>query len=681
MKINNLFHSFFNSIPEGKIHLPQKKHPENRDERINLLNTAFLINLCGEDHSEFQEAQQILHRSTGIPEVSDTALFYQKGLSLIEHEIKDRTISDPEFAGRVSILEEYLSRKDRENYSADEDREAFWSIFFPEGTGIFNEKEEREKRLREKRTVTITKLNPAPLLLPGKEIIFTSNILLTVPSASADIDSFGFPEQLTEKIKKTMTEPQIYFYDHPVQIGTSPENNEILYGLNGLDKICSWEKSHGNMSIDRKLTCILSVSVTHKGLQRIARDYIQYEINRYGSFQNLEIYIFTENNTKELIDVLVSGTDTGKDQTVLLKEVFGVDGEYGRHYSFLKAVAAFWQVFIDREKRATFKIDLDQVFPEKELKNETGKSAFEHFRTPLWGAQGRDAEGRTIELGMIAGALVNEKDIHKGIFTPDVRFDTSRNISAEERVFYSKLMMGFSTEAELMTRYGENGIDGIRNCIQRIHVTGGTNGILIQQLRKYRPFTPSFIGRAEDQCYLLSVLTKKGKKLAYLHEDGLIMRHDKEAFASEAIKAASSGSTIGDYIRILYFSKYVEILTDGNIETIKQTIDPFTGCFVSKIPITIVFLRFALHAMRIRENEGEKESSSFLLMGVKRIMEALTFIEGEASPLYRKLKREKEGWDLFYNLLGQNENNILSDNSRREKIKTAAMKIVKNCKI
>ncbi len=68
--------------------------------------------------------------------------------------------------------------------------------------------------------------------------------------------------------------------------------------------------------------------------------------------------------------------------------MFGVDGEYGRHYSFLKAIAAFWQVLIDPSKRGTFKIDLDQVFPEEELKKETGKCAFEHFRNPLWGGRG-----------------------------------------------------------------------------------------------------------------------------------------------------------------------------------------------------------------------------------------------------------------------------------------------------
>ena len=93
---------------------------------------------------------------------------------------------------------------------------------------------------------------------------------------------------------------------------------------------------------------------------------------------------------------------------------------------------------------------------------------------------------------------------------------------------------------------------------------------------------------------------KQSTGLAYLHEDGLIMRHDKEAFAADAMKAASAGNMIGDFIRTLYFSRYSEILTN-DISEIKKTIDPFTGCFVSKIPVTTVLLRFCMKAADLFE--------------------------------------------------------------------------------
>ena len=61
-----------------------------------------------------------------------------------------------------------------------------------------------------------------------------------------------------------------------------------------------------------------------------------------------------------------------------------------------------------------------------------------------------------------------------------------------------------STVAEMMARYDGAPQDGRARCLERIHVTGGTNGILIDALRRHRPFTPTFIGRAEDQAYLLT---------------------------------------------------------------------------------------------------------------------------------------------------------------------------------
>ena len=37
----------------------------------------------------------------------------------------------------------------------------------------------------------------------------------------------------------------------------------------------------------------------------------------------------------------------------ILHEILGVDGEYGRHYTFLKSISAFWQVFINPVVRGT----------------------------------------------------------------------------------------------------------------------------------------------------------------------------------------------------------------------------------------------------------------------------------------------------------------------------------------
>ena len=662
---------------------------ESQTDICRSLNSAFIISLCGKGHQDYKDADNYLQKMREDKTYASLANFLIAGLKRIENEIEKRIQTDADFAERLARLNIY---SENNTYFTSADAiDPLWSVFFPEAVGVFREKNKKSAELRKKRTVKITNINPSPILNPGRQMIFTSNILLTIPDVKTDLDSLGYSKELINGINLAVSEKQAFFYDHPIQIGTQPEANEIIYGLNGLNNTADYEKKNGNMDPEQKLTCILSASVTHKGLQKITKKYIREELDNHGSFEHLDIYIFTEEDTEKLIDeiflpavkLIEKRTSPGENQETwkkLLKEVFGVDGEYGRHYSFLKAITAFWQILIDADKTATFKIDLDQIFPQDILKEQSGKSAFEHFKTPLWGAEGEDASGNKMELGMIAGALVNEKDIHRGLFTPDVVFDNRQDLKLEERFFYSNLMMGLSTGSELATRYGKDGIDGKNNCLQRIHVTGGTNGILIKALRKHRPFTPTFIGRAEDQAYILSVMGKHHTGLAYLHEDGLIMRHDKEAFAADAMKAASGGNMIGDFIRTLYFSRYSEILSD-NIAEIKKTIDPFTGCFVSKIPVTTVLLRFCMKAADLFESGDNQLASDFMIQSFERLERSIKFAYGKEDLLQKAHNRNREGWNLFYDILNGIEDTKVINSIKRMAIQINAARICAGCKV
>jgi hypothetical protein len=393
------------------------------------------------------------------------------------------------------------------------------------------------------------------------------------------------------------------------------------------------------------------VSVTHAGLHGIARQYLSDELQRNQSLPGLKVFAFTEDDTQELIIEILAPAARhylGEERAAETLRVFGVDGEYGRHYTFLKAMAAFWNVLIDPQIKATFKIDLDQVFPQEVLQKETGLSAFEHLQTPLWGASGLDTHNQPVELGMIAGALVNENDIHKDLFTPDVPFPPpDRDFSPDEWVFFSYLPQALSTQAEMMARYDTAELDGVKACLQRVHVTGGTNGILVDSLFRYKPFTPSFIGRAEDQAYILSTMAEPGRQLAYLHQAGLIMRHDKKAFAQEAIQAAQVGKLIGDYVRILYFSAYARAV-EVDLQEIKDRLDPFTGSFISHIPTTLTSLRFALKAESFFMACESRLGVEFLELGTQRISQALEFATVE---LRQQYLRERQGWDLYYEIL------------------------------
>jgi len=346
-------------------------------------------------------------------------------------------------------------------------------------------------------------------------------------------------------------------------------------------------------------------------------------------------------------------------------------------------MSAFWQVLIDPGVKGSFKFDLDQVFDQAALVKETGNSALEHFKTPLWGAKGEDAEGNPVDLGLMAGALVNAEDVSKGLFTPDVPIPDPIP-QGEALVFYSPLPMGISTRAEMMAHYDTDRIDGIHSCIQRVHVTGGTTAALIESIRRYRPFTPTFIGRAEDQAYLMgSLFAKPNRNLRYLHKPGLVMRHDKAVFAGEAIEGAKLGKYMGDLVRILFFSYYVRALPWPSNE-IKKIIDPFTGCFASKLPFTAVYLRLSFHLAEMFAHDDESvnvEGIQLLELGVERLEKIIDELNQTPNPLIEKYRQEKEGWDLFYDLLDHLEEALAKGDAFALNLRDRARKLVEDCRV
>jgi hypothetical protein len=641
--------------------------------------------LSGKSHPLYSKAVNYSGKFEVHPSWGKIALFYKYGPELIYSEISDRCYDDKSFEEDLDDLYSWItSPENRKN--KQEAVEKIQKVFFPEGLSLYENRDEKINLLRQKRKVKISKLNTSPIINPEREILFTSNILVTIPPASKGIDNLQVSSYLKQTLKQIVQEEQMYWYDHPVPVGVTSDHNEVLYGLEGLDRAIAFEKQKGVIDKDARVTCVLSVSVTHEGLQGIVKEYLEDELRKEKDIQHLDVYVFTETDTLKLIeDILIPVAEKYLDmeEHSLLYEIIGVDGEYGRHYSFLKAVSAFWQIFIDPGIKGTFKIDLDQVFPQKELIEQSGFSAFEHFKTPLWGADGIDNDGNNVELGMIAGALVNQKDIRSSLFTPDVCFPSDQ-IRADELIFFSHLPQALSTEAEMMTRYTDSALDGKNQCIQRIHVTGGTCGILIDALRKYQPFTPTFIGRAEDQAYILSVLFDGSQnRLRYVHKDGLIMRHDKEAFAGEAIIMAATGKLIGDYIRILMFSYYVKVLP-WSFGDIKSTIDPFTGCFVSRVPLSVVYLQFALKAASFfAENDREKnhQGFEFLQNGIRRLHETIQKLIKEPDPLLAQFNKEKKGWKMFYDILEKAETGIRKGDPVAVELKEKAKALIKACKI
>ena len=665
----------FRPESEADLHVPQN------------INAAFLIALCGENHPNAEAAREYLDEMAENPLWTHVADFYREGLKLLTDEfgVFYRKDGGAEATGLVRSLNDSKA-------SPDVVQERLWRLFHPEAVGILENKEARTRSLREKRKIRITRLNPTPVKDVPDEVLFTTNALLTVPPPGKTLEELDISPHIRDAMKEAVDGEQQFWYDHPVQIGVEPEKNEILYGLKNLSEALLYEKARGTVDKDKELTCVLSASVTHESLHRIVKEYMEWEFQNTHDLPGLNVYLFTEADAGRLIhQILVPAAQKFlpdiKEPAVLLREVVGVDGRYGRHYSFLKAIAALWHVLIDPRIRATFKIDLDQVFPQENLLKETGRTAFDHLKTPLWGAEGTDSAGNPVYLGMVAGALVNDSDLNDSLFTPDVKYPSSP-FKGEDTVFLSKLPQALSTVAEMMTRYpdGDAGVDGNGSCIHRIHVTGGTNGILVDALRKYRPFTPVFVGRAEDQAYLLSVLLPQGREpaLRYAHKDGLFMRHDKESFAGEAIRAAAIGKLVGDYERVLLFSNYARSLPWG-VDRIKKIFDPFTGSFISHMPLTIVYLRLALKAATFfasDRSEDMQKGLKIMELGSSRLSAVIHDLSGkDGRTLGEKYEREKRAWDLYYDILDHLESGIKSGDAFALELREKARQLIAGTKL
>lgn len=661
--------------PSGVSVVGQFRPHESDDESTarNLI-ASFIILMSDTSIAGFGKARRYLEHTKG-PRWDTACRFLHDGMSLVFKEIGERYDKDERFRVDFDGLYERIIASDR-MFTPREATEAVWRVFFPEGM-IGGDVLLKIASLREKRSVRISSLNDDPVRAPEREVLFTANALVTMPYSTENFDRLD--PDMRNAVEKHAGEEQLYWYDHPIPLGAAPEDNELLYCLSNFSEALLFEESAGRKDPARNIDCVLSVSVTHRGLRGIVRGWLQSELARAGKMQGINLYAVTEDDTERLLEDIIlpaARRFIGDCVESCLKNVFGVDGEYGRHYSFLKAIALFWHVFVSPETKGTFKIDLDQVFPQEELAGRTGASAFGHLRTPLWGARGTDTNGDAVYLGMIAGALVNRKDIESSLFAPDVVFP-DRPPEGDEAVFRSAVPQALSTAAEMMTRYGA-GLehDGTASCIQRVHVTGGTTGILVDALKRYRPFTPACIGRAEDQAYLLSVLFKPDERgyLRYAHEPGLIMRHDADLF-TDAAETARPGKTLGDYVRTMLFSDYARALPWA-VGRIKDAVDPFTGCFISGIPITIAYLRFALKTAHLFATEKPDAALRFFNEGIKRLSGIMELQGLAKNPLSEVYETEKRGWDLYYDVMEIVEKKISSGDPFAIELADKARKLI-----
>ena len=91
--------------------------------------------------------------------------FFLDCLQNIENETNE-ACKNPNFEKNLSELAENPDNTD-----------LLRTLFFPEGVGLPDAREDRVVELRNKRKIRISQLNPTPLSDPGRELLFPSNVL------------------------------------------------------------------------------------------------------------------------------------------------------------------------------------------------------------------------------------------------------------------------------------------------------------------------------------------------------------------------------------------------------------------------------------------------------------------------------------------------------------------------
>ena len=155
---------------------------------------------------------------------------------------------------------------------------AVWKAFFPEALHLDDNPEKQIELLRKSRRIDIRNLVDDPITdVPG-QLVFTSNVLLSPPVSSTSVDASKELREIIQSADEVNQESQQYWYDHPIPIGVPPQNDEVVYGLKGMAQALAFEKKHGTAHPSDRLTMLLSVSVTHRGLHRWAGPWLKAQL-------------------------------------------------------------------------------------------------------------------------------------------------------------------------------------------------------------------------------------------------------------------------------------------------------------------------------------------------------------------------------------------------------------------
>jgi hypothetical protein len=160
------------------------------------------------------------------------------------------------------------------------------------------------------------------------------------------------------------------------------------------------------------------------------------------------------------------------------------------------------------------------------------------------------------------------------------------------------------------------------------------------------------------------------------------MRHDKEAFAGDAIAAAHVGKLIGDDVRILVFSALATAAAGPGADraAIGHLLDPFTGSFVSDVPVSLAHLRLALRALTMIGRGDADDGRRYAIEGTRRLAETMRRT-ADPTAVAAAVARERAAWEAYYDAIDALEAGLAAGDDQAAALRDRTVAIVDACRI
>ncbi len=474
--------------------------------------------------------------------------------------------------------------------------------------------------------------NPHPI--KPTEVVLQLNALYTLPEVEAE-EQKELPQRFKALVQELRAKPgeKVADYDHPVPLYEEESRHELVSCLQELEGDIAFEKEQGVLPDEYRVPVLLSVSVTHAGLDAPTGEWIEWLLNE-KHYHHLEVIVITEERVRAVKQVLVEAQSVDADalhgqadEDPL--EVFSVFGKYGRHFTALK----YAQLILEKTHniRAGFKLDTDEGIRSRDLFEATGQTWFQTLSHPYWGGEAEDSEGNVVELAVNEGEYMNSTDINrlgykKALRAPDVSIPntwTGPNMFFQKSFAHGRMTALYNTVSTLEA--------GISHPV----VKGGGYGITNHGLRRALPFTFSWVGRAEDQQFYFSGLPYG---IRGIFHPNLRIAHYKSSVSGAEQKTAAT-RFVGDMYRLIIFKHLADMLE------VKYRIDPMPGVFAGELARAQATFATLLKACEFVVHKNQAAARFIIEEGIDELLDLEDRIDrGEVEAAFR---RERAGWDLF----------------------------------